>query len=124
MSDSTKHISLQVRDQGGTVYTVRLRVAEQNEAGTLSILTASGELAQQFELTRLKKDKDGTRLTCNVSGTTATLSLERDKNQPQLRVSASLFFPIFDAVYQIDAAEQERFVAWINDLRVGILTSS
>ena len=124
MSDSTKHISLQVRDQGGIVYTVRLRVAEQNEAGTLSILTASGELAEQFELTRLKKDKDGTRLTCNVSGTTATLSLERDKNQPQLRVSASLFVPIFDAVYQIDAAEQERFVAWINDLRVGILTSS
>jgi hypothetical protein len=124
MSDSTKHISLQVRDQGGIVYTVRLAVAEQNEAGTLSISTASGELAQQLELTQLKKDKDGTRLTCNVSGTTATLALEGDKNQSQLHVSASLFFPIFDAVYQIDAAEQERFVAWINDLRIGILTSS
>jgi hypothetical protein len=124
MPDSTKHISLQVRDQGGIVYTVRLAVAEQNEAGTLSISTASGELAQQLELTQLKKDKDGTRLTCNVSGTTATLALEGDKNQSQLHVSASLFFPIFDAVYQIDAAEQERFVAWINDLRIGILTSS
>ena len=124
MPDPAKHISLRVRDREGIVYTVRLRIAEQNGAGTLSILTASGALAQQFELTQLKKDKDGTRLTCNVSGATASLSLEPDKNQPQLHVSASLFFPIFDAVYQIDAVEQERFVAWINDLRVGILTSS
>jgi hypothetical protein len=124
MPDPAKHISLQVRDQQGIVYTVRLTVAEQNEAGSLSILTASGVLAQQFELTHLKKDKDGTRLTCNVSGATASLSLERNRNRPQLHVSASLFFPIFDAVYQIDAAEQERFVAWINDLRIGILTSS
>src|ERR671923_1550446 len=39
---STKHISLQVRDQQGTAYTVRLAVAEQQETGTLAILTPTG----------------------------------------------------------------------------------
>jgi hypothetical protein len=38
---STKHISLQVRDQEGMAYTVRLAVAEQHETGTLGILTAN-----------------------------------------------------------------------------------
>jgi hypothetical protein len=117
--DSTKHISLQVQDQEGTAYTVRLVVVEQNEIGTLSILTPAGEVAQQFELTHLKKGDDGTRLTCHVSGATATLSLERDKDPPELHVAASLFFPIFDAVYRLDRAEHQRFIAWINGLSIG-----
>jgi hypothetical protein len=118
---STKHICLRVRNQEGTSYTVRLAVAEQNETGILAILAAAGEIAQQFELTHLKKGRDGTQLSCYISGATTTLSLERDKNPPELRVTASLFLPIFDAVYRLDPAERQRFIEWINGLSIGRL---
>jgi hypothetical protein len=118
---STKHFALQVRDAEGTAYTVQLAVAEANATGTLSILTSAGEVSQQFELSHLKKRRDGTQLTCYVSGATATLSLERDKEPPELHVSASLFFPIFAAVYQLDPAEQDRLKAWIGALRIGLV---
>ena len=123
-ADSTKHIAVRVHASDGTTQTIRLTVAEPHEAGTLVVLTPAGELDQQFELSHLRKDRDGTRLTCYVSGATATLSLQGDRNPPELHVSASLFFPVFKAMYQIDAAEQERFMAWINDLRIGLLTTS
>jgi hypothetical protein len=118
MSESTKHISLQVRDQEGATCTVRLAVTEQNETGTLSILTPAGEVAQPFELTHLKRGKDGTQLTCYVSGATAALSLERDKNPPALHVVARLFVPIFDDVYHLDRTEHQRFIEWINGLSI------
>jgi hypothetical protein len=120
----TKHIALQVRDQEGTAYTIRLMVAEQNETGALSILTPAGGVVRQFELSHLKKSRDGSHLSCYVSGATATLSLKRDKNPPELHVSASLFLPIFEAVYSIDPTEQERFMGWITTLSIGILASS
>jgi hypothetical protein len=121
MLGSTKRISLQGRDQEGTPYSVQLAVAEQHETGTLSILTPTGDVAQQFELTHLKKSKDGTRLTCYVSGATATLSLGRDKDPPELHVTASLFVPIFDAVYPLDRAEHQRLIEWITGLSLGEL---
>jgi hypothetical protein len=121
---STEHISLQVRDQEGTASVVRLTVDESDASGTLSILTPAGGVSQQLALTHLKKAQDGTQLTCDVSGATATLSLERDKSPPELHVLASLFLPVFEAVYQIDPADQERLMAWINALRIGILASS
>ena len=121
---STKHFSLQVRDQAGAASIVRLVIAEQHETGTLSILTPAGEVAQQFVLSHLKKSRDGTHLTCYVSGTTATLSLERDQNPPELHVSACLFPQIFEAVYPIDPTEQERFMKWISDLRISILATA
>jgi hypothetical protein len=34
-------------------------------------------------------------------------------------VAASVFFPIFDAVYRLDRAEHQRFIAWINGLSIG-----
>jgi hypothetical protein len=43
---SSKHFSLQVRDQDGTTLIVRLVIAEQHETGTLSILTPAGEVGQ------------------------------------------------------------------------------
>jgi hypothetical protein len=122
MSGPSKHISLQVRDQQGTPYTVALAVAEQHETGMLSIQMPTGETAQRFELTHLRKGEDGLRLTCYASGTTATLSLTRDKHPPELHVSASLFFPIFEAVYQIDPSEQERFIEWTKELEIGLLS--
>jgi hypothetical protein len=121
---STEHVSLQVRDQEGTASTVRLTVDESEASGTLSILTPAGEVSRQLALTHLKKAPDGTQLTCDVSGATATLSLKRDKSPPELHVLASLFLPVFEAVYQIDPADQERLMAWINALRIGILASS
>jgi hypothetical protein len=121
---STKHISLQVRDREGTAHTVRLVVTEQNETGTLSILTPAGEVTQQFALSHLKKSRDGTHLTCYVSGATATLSLKRDNNPPELHVSASLFWPIFEAVYPLEPTEQQRFMEWISSLSIDILASS
>jgi hypothetical protein len=123
-ADSTKHIALRVRAMDGTTQKIRVTVAEPHEAGTLVVLTPAGEVDQQFELSRLRKDRDGTQLTCYVSGATVTLLLRGDKKPPELHVSASLFFPVFEAVYHIDAAEQERFMAWINDLRIGLLTTS
>jgi hypothetical protein len=119
---STKHISLQVREQEGTAYTVRLAVAEQHETGTLAILTPTGEVVQQFELTHLKKGRDGTQLTCRVSGATVMLSLEHDKNPPDLRVAASFFFPIFDASYRLSKAEQQHLAEWINNLAINVTT--
>lgn len=121
---STGQVSLQVRDQEGTASVVRLTVDESDASGTLSILTPAGGVYRQLALTHLKKARDGTRLTCYVSGATATLSLQRDKNLPELHVSASFVFPIFEAVYHIDPAEQERLMAWINALGIGILASS
>jgi hypothetical protein len=79
---------------------------------------------QQFELSHLKKSRDGMRLSCHVSGATARLILKRDKNSPELHVSGSVFSPIFEAVYPIIPTEQERFMEWINTLSIGILTSS
>jgi hypothetical protein len=90
----------------------------------LSILTPPGKVTQQFEATHLRKGEDGTRLTCHVSSATATLVLERAKNLPELHVLASLFFPLFEAVYQIDLTEQERFIEWVNCLGIGVLASS
>jgi hypothetical protein len=119
---STKHTSLQVRDQEGTAYTVRLAVAEHYETGTLAILTPTGEVAQRFELTHLKKGRDGTQLTCRVSGATVMLSLEHDKNPPELRVAASLFLPIFETTYRFSKAEQQHLAQWIDNLAINVTT--
>lgn len=122
--DSTKYISLQVRDQEGMAYTVELAVAEPDATGTLSILTPAGEVTRQFGLSHLKKSRDGMQLTCSVSGATATLRLKRDKTPPELHVSASILWPIFEAVYLLTPTEQERFLAWMNTLNIGIPASS
>jgi hypothetical protein len=121
---STQHISLQVRDQEGTASTVRLTVDESDASGTLSNLTPAGEVSEQLTLTHLKKAQDGTQLTCHVRGASATLSLTRDKSPPELHVLASVFLPVFEAVYQIDPADQERLMAWINALRIGTIAAS
>jgi hypothetical protein len=121
---STEHISFQVRDQEGTASMVRLTVDASDASGTLSILTPAGGVSRQLALTHLQKASDGTQLACDVSGATATLSLERDKSSPELHVLASFFWPVFEAVYHIDPAEQERLMAWINTLKIGTLASS
>ena len=121
---STKHITLPVRDQKDTPYMVQLTVAEPHATGTLSILTHAGEVSQQFALSQIRKGRDGMQLSCYVSGATALLSLKRDNNAPELHVSASIFWPIFEAVYHLDPTEQERFMEWIKALSIGNLASS
>jgi hypothetical protein len=116
---STKQIFRQVQGQEGTAYTVRLVVAEQSETGVLSILTSAGKVARPFALSHLKKSLDGKRLTCHVSGATATLMLKSDKHPPELHVTASVFFPLFHATYRLDHTEHQRFSAWINGLAIG-----
>jgi hypothetical protein len=123
-SDSTQHISLQVRDQEGTAATVRLTVDESDASGTLSNLTPAGEVSEELAFTHLRKARDGTQLTCYVSGATATLSLARDESPPEIHVSASLFLPVFEAIYRIDPADQERLMAWINTLKIGTIAAS
>jgi hypothetical protein len=123
-SDSTQHISLQVRDQEDTAATVRLTVDESDASGTLSNMTPAGEVSGELAFTDLKKARDGTQLTCYVSGATVTLSSARDKSPPEVHVSASLFLPVFEAVYRIEPADQERLTAWINALKIGTIAAS
>jgi hypothetical protein len=122
--DAPEPIAVQVRDHEGTASTVRLSVDEGEATGTLSILTSAGSVSRQFALSHLQKAQNGAQLTCDVSGATATVSLEPDKDPPELHVVASLFWPIFEAVYRMDAAEQERLKGWIRNLNIGLLASS
>lgn len=117
---STKRISLQVRDQEGTVYTVELMVTERDKTGTLVVLTQDRKIIEKFGLRNLQKSEDGKHLTCRVSGATVTLSLESDKDPPALQVAARYVFPFFDATYHLSRTEQQRFVDWIRDLGIGV----
>jgi hypothetical protein len=74
---STGHVSLQVRDQEGTAFMVRLTVDESDASGTLSILTPAGGVARQLALTHLKKARDGTRLDIMTSNGSADLRCVR-----------------------------------------------
>jgi hypothetical protein len=123
-SDSTGHISLHVRDREGAALTVHLTVDERDASGTLGILAPGGGASRQFALTHLQKAPDNTQLSCHVSGTTATFSLERDRQPAELHVVASLVFPIFEGVYQMDAAEIERLGAWIDKLGISTFAPS
>jgi hypothetical protein len=118
MPGQTKHISLRVQDQHGKPHAVRLAIAEQNESGTLSILTPTGEVSRKCELTSLKKSKNATRLDCQSSAAKATLYLKRDKEPSELHISVRIFFMTFNAVYYLDRAQCQRLVAWIRRLSI------
>jgi hypothetical protein len=114
-----KQIALEVQDQNRTPYQVHFTIDEAAASGELAILTAADEVARRFELTRVKKGHDGTQLTCTVRGATTTLTLDNSKNPPELRVVATLLFPIFSATYYFSQTEHQRFVQWINTLAIG-----
>jgi hypothetical protein len=120
-NEAYKQITLHVQDQNSTNYEVRLTVNEQPANGTLAILTPGGDVTQHFRLTQIKKGKNGTQLTCTIQGATATLTIDRSKNPLELRVVATLFFPIFNATYCLSQIEYQRLARWINSLSIGAL---
>jgi hypothetical protein len=99
-----------------------LTVDEPAAIGTLVILAPEETVAQQFALSRIKKSIHGTQLACTVQGATTTLVLHGDKNPPEMRVVARLFWPIFDATYRLSQEEHLRFVQWIKALTLDVLT--
>jgi hypothetical protein len=120
-NEALKQITLQVQDRDGTTYQVRLTVDEPPAKGALAILTSTGDTAQRFDLTQVKKGRNGTQLTCTVQGATTTLTLDDGKNPPELRVVATLFLPIFSATYRLNQGEHQLLVQWINALAIGTL---
>jgi hypothetical protein len=98
-----------------------LTIDEQLAKGTLAVLAPTGEAVQSFRMRRVKKGKNGTQLTCIIRGATTTLTLEEDTQPPQLRVAATLVFPVFNATYRLSQAEHRRLVQWVNTLAIGTL---
>ena len=56
------------------------------------------------------------------SGATVTLTIEDMYTPPRLHLVARLFIPVVDSTYTMSQVEQERLVAWINTLSVGVLS--
>jgi hypothetical protein len=118
-TEPVKRLSLSVQDQEGIARTVHLAVMERDATGTLRILTPEGAVARELALTGLTKDKGGGKLTCDISGATATLALERDDRGPTLHVTASYFVTIVDATYHLSEAEHQRLLQWVDALAIG-----
>ena len=118
-TDALKQITLHVQDQTSSQHQVRLTVDEQLAKGTLAISTTpEGEASRHFEMTQVKKGKNGMQLACIIRGASTTLTLEDDKNPPELRVVATLFVPIFNATYHLSHAESQRLIQWVNTLAI------
>jgi hypothetical protein len=112
------------QDAQGNANTVQITIDEPDETGTLSILSLTGKVVRKVELTRLKKNEDGTKLFCNANGAAVTVSLKHDKDPPELHVSAILIFTILDSVYHLHRAEYLRLAAWIKELGIGSTAGS
>jgi hypothetical protein len=120
-TDALKQITLHVQDQTSAQSQVCLTIDEPLAKGTLAVLTPEGEVSQHFEMTQVKKGKNGMQLVCIIRGATTTLTLEGDKNPPELRVVVTLFVPIFNATYYLSQAEHQRLIQWVNTLAIGAL---
>ena len=118
---STQQMTLQVHDTEGHVYKVLIRVDEKAAQGTLMITGSAAGETQQYELTQLQKSRSGKTLGFKASGATVTLTIEDAHTPPRLHLVARIFVPVVDTTYTLSQAEQERLVAWINTLSVGVL---
>ncbi len=119
---STQQMSLQVHDTEGHAYSVLLRVDEKAAQGTLVITERAAGDTRQYELTQLQKSRDGTTLGFKSSGATVTLTIEDAHTPPRLHLVARVFVPVVDTAYTLNQAEQERLMAWINTLNLGMLS--
>jgi hypothetical protein len=119
---STQQMTLQVQDTEGHVYNVLIRVDEKAAQGTLLITGSAAGETSQYELTQLRKSRDGKTLAFKSSGATVTLTIEEAHTPPRLHLIARLFVPVVDTTYTLSPAEQERLVAWINTLGLGVLS--
>jgi len=119
---STQQMALQVHDTEGHVYSVRICVDEKAAQGTLVITGSAAEKTRQYELTQLQKSQDGKTLAFKASGATVTLTIEEAYTPPRLHLVARVFVPVVDTTYTLSEAEQERLMAWINTLSLGVLS--
>src|SRR5438093_12998896 len=119
---STQQITLQVHDPEGHAYNVLMGVDEKAAQGTLMITGGTTGEPRQYELTQLQKSRDGKILGFKSSGATVTLTIEDAHTPPRLHLVARIFVPVVDTTYTLSQAEQQRFVAWINTLRLGVLS--
>ena len=120
-SASTQQMTMQVHDTAGHAYNVLVCVDENAAQGTLVITDSTAGETQKYELTRLQKSRTGKILGFKSGGATVTLTIEDAYTPPRLHLVARVFFPVVDATYTISQAEQERLMAWINTLRLGVL---
>ena len=108
--------------QRGISTSVLIRVDEKAAQGTLMITGSAAGETRQYELTQLQKSRNGKTLGFKSSGATVTLTIEDAHTPPRLHLVARIFVPVVDTTYTLSQAEQERLVAWINTLSVGVLS--
>ena len=118
---STQQMTLQVHDREGHIYKVLFRVDEKAAQGILMITGSAAGKTRQYELTQLQKSRNGKTLGFKSSGANVTLTIEDTHTPPRLHLVARVFVPLVDTTYTLSQAEQERLVAWINTLSVGVL---
>ena len=119
---STQQMTLQVHDTEGHTYSVCIRVDEKAAQGTLMIIDSAAGESRQYELTQLQKSRNGKTLGFKSSGATVTLTIEDTHTPPRLHLVARVFVPVVDTTYTLGQAEQERLMAWINTLSLGVLS--
>jgi hypothetical protein len=118
---STQQMTLQVHDTEGHTYSVFIRIDEKAAQGTLMITgSATGE-TRKYELAQIQKSRNGKTLGFKSSGATVTLTIEDAHTPPRLHLVARIFVPVVDSTYTLSQAEQERLMAWINTLSLGVL---
>ena len=119
---ATQQMTLQVHDTEGHTYSVLIRVDEKAAQGTLMITGSAARETRKYELTQLQKSHNGKTLGFKSSGATVTLTIEDIHTPPCLHLVARVFVPVVDTTYTLSQAEQERLTAWINTLRVRVLS--
>jgi hypothetical protein len=120
-SVATQQMTLQVHDTEGHTYKVLIHVDEKAAQGTLMITGNVAGETRQYALTHLHKSRNGKTLGFKSSGATVTLTIDDTHTPPRLHLVARVFVPVVDTTYTLEQAEQERLVAWINTLSVGVL---
>jgi hypothetical protein len=121
-AEPTQQIAFQVHDLEGHASSVLLRVDEKTAQGVLAVTASAAGETQKYELIQLQKGQDGKTLRCKASMATITLTIEDEHTPPRLHLVAKVFFPVMDTTYALSQADQERLVAWINTLSLGMLS--
>ena len=117
----TQQMMIQVHDTEGHTYSVLIRVDEKAAQGTLMITGSAARETRKYELTQMQKSRDGQTLGFKSNGATVTLTIEDAYTPPRLHLVARVFVPVVDTTYTLSQAEQERLMAWINTLSLGVL---
>ena len=90
-------------------------------SSTLMITDSTAGETRQYELTQLQKVETGKSWGLNPVGL-LLLTIEDMYTPPRLHLVVRIFIPVVDSTYTMSQVEQERLVAWINTLSVGVLS--